>query len=611
MPALSLPRRFYSQPHRLAEPNSEWASRSHGLWLGSQSSSLWTPDAGISTLVDTGTSIGVVQEGVGAVGLYNSNQQIVLPGRFRFTNEPVSMVFVSRAPTISSSNFLMLFSVRDNSADVLTARLALDGGSNFGGRFSVVVNGMERIGTAGSARQNEYVVHGATIRSTGIDLYVNGVLDSSHSGALANSTTIDPALLNRSTGTRGFYGTLLFAGFFQPLEAEDHRAIAANPWQLFRADPVRAYFDVPAVGGDSESLTGSQVTTSSGTLSPSISVAISGAEVTASSGTIVAATSDAITGDEVTAESGDAATSVSIDISGSSVTTYSGALVSDISVALSGAEVTASAGTVSTAGDDLAALTGSEVTSSAGTVTASTSISIDGEQVTTATGTLIPAGSTAIIGDEVIVAGGDVTGNVTVALSGAEVAAYAGSVSPSGTDSAGLVGSEVTASAGALVSSISIALNGADVSAVAGAIGIAMAISGEQVNVDSGSLAAAIESAIGGDIVAANSGALTANTEVSITGSEVEAYSGTVSTSMEDAELLTGSEVTCSAGNMVGHVTIALTGSQVTVYAGSLQKPRGAIRGVVVTQKIEHAVVLGAVTGTTVTQLSRGTHVTS
>ena len=264
-------------------------------------------------------------------------------------------------------------------------------------------------------------------------------------------------------------------------------------------------------------------------------------------------------------------------------------------------------------GDEEAdSLTGSEVTSSAGTVTASTSISIDGEQVTTATGTLIPAGSTAIIGDEVIVAGGGVTGNVTVALSGAEVTAYAGSVSPSGTDSAGLVGSEVTASAGALVSSISIALNGADVSAVAGAIGIAMAISGEQVNVDSGSLAAAIESAIGGDIVAANSGALTANTEVSITGSEVEAYSGTVSTSMEDAELLTGSEVTCSAGNMVGHVTIALTGSQVTVYAGSLQKPRGAaIRGVVVTQKIEHAVVLGAVTGTTVTQLSRGTHVTS
>jgi len=602
MPALILPRRFYSQPHGRYEV--DWSSPGlESVWvpLASGGSILYRPN---QVLTYNTPSSAVAVSPAGVAYRSNANNELSLgSGVFGAVANVgarlvVTQIFGGENRYISGSGTpTASFRWRTNNADLA---INVDGTDVCLATNAVSVGETCVLLAAANAGTESYLAK-------------NGQILVVAAAGPTNSYGTNPQLhANGNWQGRGNFATSLHLAWSVYPGQDFAREITANPWQIFRADPVRIYFDVPAVGGDySESLTGSQVTTSSGTLSPSISVAISGAEVTASSGTIVAATSDGVVGDEVTAESGFVATAVSIDISGSSVTTYSGALVSDISVALSGAEVTASAGTVSTAGDDLAALTGSEVTSSAGTVTASTSISIDGEQVTTATGTLIPAGSAAIIGDEVIVAGGDVTGNVTVALSGAEVAAYAGSVSPSGTDAAGLVGSEVTASAGALVSSISIALNGADVSAVAGAIGIAMAISGEQVNVDSGSLAAAIESAIGGDIVAANSGALTANTEVSITGSEVEAYSGTVSTSMEDAELLTGSEVTCSAGNMVGHVTIALTGSQVTVYAGSLQKPRGAIRGVVVTQKIEHAVVLGAVTGTTVTQLSRGTHVTS
>ena len=105
--------------------------------------------------------------------------------------------------------------------------------------------------------------------STSINLYSNNATTSEGGGSFTTSS-ITPALYNRQSGGRGWAGPAYLTLMFErKLSADEIRALAANPWQLFKPVTRRVYFDV---GGSSGlTITPPLLTNSSTLYTPTVS----------------------------------------------------------------------------------------------------------------------------------------------------------------------------------------------------------------------------------------------------------------------------------------------------------------------------------------------------
>lgn len=216
-------------------------------------------------------------------------------------------------------------------------------------------------------------------------------------------------------------------------------------------------------GPVSVGLTGSQVTSSAGTLSASIAEALSGAQASASAGTLTANIAEALAGSQASTSAGTLAPTASVPLSGSQVSATAGTLgvvgvnapflpdnlfnpsgrtrpqpthslnlltttlTQSVSVGLSGSQVTVSAGSLGVS--DTLGLTGEQVTASTGTLSG---------QVDTGTVLRVPLVLTRAVAKRSLqpeyvpnlLVSTLASSDVNVTLTGSVVTTYAGTLTP-------------------------------------------------------------------------------------------------------------------------------------------------------------------------------------
>lgn len=240
MPELSLPRRFYSQPHGRYEVDwsSLLATRLESVWvpLASGGSILFQPNQ-VRTYNIPSSAVAVSPAGVayrsngnnhfnlgsgvfGAVG--NVGARLVVTQIFGGADR-----YISGSGTNSAS-----FRWRTNDAD-----LAI----NVAGTDVCLATNAVSVGET-------CVLLAAANAGTESYLAKNGQILVVAATGPTNSQGTSPQLhANGNAGGRGNFATSLHLAWSAYPDQDFAREITANPWQLFRADPVRLYFDVPAV----------------------------------------------------------------------------------------------------------------------------------------------------------------------------------------------------------------------------------------------------------------------------------------------------------------------------------------------------------------------------
>lgn len=137
---------------------------------------------------------------------------------------------------------------------------------------------------------------------------------------------------------------------------------------------VGAVVLIPATGGGTEvSLTGTEITSSQGALSVSLSSALTGIAITSAQGTLSPTQTGAITGQEITSSQGNVGVNVSVP--------------------LTGIAITASQGTIGPNTGTNVELTGIEIASAQGSLGVTASIALIGTAITSSQGTMSPASS--------------------------------------------------------------------------------------------------------------------------------------------------------------------------------------------------------------------------
>ncbi len=217
----------------------------------------------------------------------------------------------------------------------------------------------------------------ATIGGGIVRFYVDGKLvDSNASSPTWAAGTMDLVTIGAglavSASAYQSAGTLLGCVWNTALAREDVIEISRNPWQIFRPIQRKIFVPVSAVGATA-ALSGSEATTSSGTLTPHIGAPIAGASSTTYAGALSPSLSVALAGNAATSAAGSlgVADVFAAALTGNSATTTAGSLSAAISLALMGNAATASAGALSVGGPIVVALTGNAATCYAGLLRAS------------------------------------------------------------------------------------------------------------------------------------------------------------------------------------------------------------------------------------------------
>jgi hypothetical protein len=192
------------------------------------------------------------------VGSY-SGVRSVRTGRALRAYSEDDRFFCSISPIANTSPLAGYFCGRAFSSNTLRKRMFRLFNSANGSLFlfdygdSVVNQAIGGIQIAGSIFPNVSVI-GSTVAgdavvylghdgASGLELEVNGVLNDSFVGnPAARAGTIDALSIGNNTTSNPWNGTI-FAGYFwtRVLSVEERRELDANPWQLFRDDPVRIY----------------------------------------------------------------------------------------------------------------------------------------------------------------------------------------------------------------------------------------------------------------------------------------------------------------------------------------------------------------------------------
>ena len=228
MTAIIIPRKHLRQPQGRVQPSHEWSGRIVALQNGRE------------MVVGSATAIGspgqeVVSRGAGWRG--GSGKYFSGPAEYKPTlNSPYSVAFELVSRTVVDGG--AIFSIADTATagDVRLLFRAV-----FPRKVDVYWNGSYFIQAGDLWVANERVICVFSHDGTTGRLWINGVLAGS---ATAGFDTA-------SNATNGYFGSgynaqfdavyLWHAQWARGLSAVEAYELSHNPWQLFRADPVRIY----------------------------------------------------------------------------------------------------------------------------------------------------------------------------------------------------------------------------------------------------------------------------------------------------------------------------------------------------------------------------------
>lgn len=225
MTAIIIPRRHYAQPQGRVAIAPEWL---HAHVIRTPADGLPCPNAD------------VVGGEKGLVWSLNGVNQFVDLGPL-----PNGQSSVTIGALITQNNATNSFPLSSRSLSTTQGiELLSGGGSVFGtasGRVGTSVNASSAYATP-SVGGFSVGAHIHIVRYTGYYLhhYANGFLAST--SVLANGTVTHSQ--NLYVGRRGstfFQGQVALAFAFPDLSSYEIAEVSANPWQLFRADPIRIY----------------------------------------------------------------------------------------------------------------------------------------------------------------------------------------------------------------------------------------------------------------------------------------------------------------------------------------------------------------------------------
>ena len=533
MPALILPRRFYSQPQGAVEPVA-------GIGV----SSLVVPANWYGYTTTAAPTVAVGTQGVLLKSESNNASRYKAADRIALT-PAASIMWVGEFYGSGTSDGSLggITYANTNTAPYVGIELKrLNAGGASGNVYLTWNNTSTYLYLGNSVSQDvtgQFVIIGSVqsgsqfflLRNltTGSTTYLTDTVSGNIAYGSAPRLEVGDSLNARHPNA----GCAMLATFDHAISEGFARDLLDNPWQIFRAKPRVLYFDV-AGGAGTHNLSGSAVSALASTLSAEIDVAINGVSVTTSTGTLSPA--------------------IEVTSSGSAVSVLSGSISPSLEVALSGESVATSAGTVSSGSDTVLALSGSQATSSVGPLSIAVDVALSGQSVSAETG-IVGSGSDttqALSGSSVATQSGTLAQDTDLALSGSVVEVSAGIISGIEGVERTLTGSAVTSNAGNVSESIEIALTGQNVTTESGFIGagadVTKALTGSQVTVAQQTLYSDIAVTAVGAASTVVVGSIFGNSEVG----------------------LLGIELTPTLGAFVPNITCSINGSQAITYTGIL-----------------------------------------
>lgn len=205
-----------------------------------------------------------------------------------------------------------------------------------------------------------------------------------------------------------------------------------------------------------------------------VTVALSGTRITSTSGTLKAASALALSGNHLTLSGGTLKLGIGPLLTGSRITSSGGSLSFKSALSLTGQKITFSPGTITASTGSVVTvnLTGQQITSVAGNLTANRALGLSGARITGTAGSLIGARSLALGGQHINSAQGSLGLARTATLTGAKITSGVGIFLPA--HAYLLTGQHATSTSGTVTASqssnVTVSLTGLRITLTAGTI---------------------------------------------------------------------------------------------------------------------------------------------
>lgn len=272
MPALILPRRFYSQPQEVVDV--DWRNPvTRGL--------LWAFNPASGTFYDAVGKINyspsTITKAVSSIGVADDYSARFQPsGIAKLPASGDLSVFVQAAPNSTQQSLLCQRQGNNTNHIEIRSGSGLVGASTNGAFFKCSSTGQGVNGTL--TLDERWHTFAGTLSGSTASLYIDGAFTDSTTittpasdigvltfGGLSDSTVIP------YTGLMG-----VVCAWTRAVSSDEIAALSANPWQLFRAKPRVLYFDVGG-GGTTHNLAADAAAAASAAAALSVSVPLAAA----------------------------------------------------------------------------------------------------------------------------------------------------------------------------------------------------------------------------------------------------------------------------------------------------------------------------------------------
>lgn len=249
MTAIIIPRRHYTQPQGRLAAAAEWSDGLVSAFSGGSGADVFgraIVPVNDPTIMPGGSGLGVRTNGSASCAFIAIPQTTFFDATLLCLSEPSALITNRGTIQVASSvSTNPIISIRTGNSNASRVRRWVR--SNSGGSL----NNSSDSTITGFAIGKESLI-GIRLRVEAgspnpiHSIWVDGVADDNQTGTISPGYTCDRigigALVFKDGRFDFFNGRTYWGALFtRALDDDEMRALAANPWQLFRADPVRIY----------------------------------------------------------------------------------------------------------------------------------------------------------------------------------------------------------------------------------------------------------------------------------------------------------------------------------------------------------------------------------
>lgn len=443
------------QPNLLVSPNYSSPLANGLLALVNPNSGFNAVDGGQLTLAGTSVARAVANP-------YNS---------FQFNNSALSAVKFANnpfaGPTFSAFALVNLSALPTNTACIIWTRpqttanagLSLGVFNNSGtGQVQLWKIGTSVITRVGTITTGKTYAIGLSYSTGAYNLYINGIAVGNGSGLAYTADSVGVIGGQNNDTTNNWRGDIFeVAAWNRYLSAEEHGALAQNPWQLFEPQAPKIYSF--STGGASVSPTVTSVagTGAAGSVAVEVDASVSGVSATGSPGALIGSVAAVIAGAEAAGQAGAVTGAGTAAPGGVAATGSAGLVTAAVSVPASGVQASGVAGIVSFAGGVNVPANGVAATGTAGSVAVEVDAGASGVSATGQPGSVTPA--------------------MSVTAAGVSASGTAGTVVAGAVNAISAVGVSATGQVNAVAGNVFALLAGVQASGLTGAVSIGGSVS--------------------------------------------------------------------------------------------------------------------------------------